>query len=144
MTSLAEIEDLLIASINAGLILRACKTYSGELEGDITQLVLRTPAVLMAYARSDYNAEVSGYSQDVLVHQWDLLVVCRNLRGDDAARRESGGIYDILSGLKNTLLGVTLADDLMPIEFRGEEAHFITKEVAVYAASYIIPQVMGR
>lgn len=138
MSDIRDIEDLLIAKIAGAVTLKTCKSYAGELEKDPAQLAMRTPAVLVVLSKT--NADKSEFGIELLNYTFDLLVVARNLRGEDDARRSTGGAYDILTDLRTALVGQELRADLRPLELLAEEAQAISQEMVIYVATYSVDQ----
>lgn len=134
---IAEIEDLLVERIAGQLAyLKTCKSYAGELEKDPQQLAMRTPAVLLAMSKAVSEPhELGGYWHE---YTWDLLVVARNLRGEDDARRGSGGAYEMLADLRTALIDQELRDDLQPLALLQEEAQVVSNEMVIYTATYMV------
>jgi phage gp37-like protein len=134
---IVEIEDLIIARLQAELdYLRTCKTYAGELEKDPQQLAMRTPAVLLALTKVvSEPLEFQAYQHEYI---FDLLVVSRNLRGEDDARRANDGAYEILADVRLALIDYTLRDDLQPLALLQEEAQIISQELVLYTATYSV------
>jgi phage gp37-like protein len=136
--TIVEIEDALVARIQGevpGLAL--VETYAGQVEDDLRHLAYRFPAVLIALQARKREPDLEEFGQVYgFNYVFDLLVCCRNLRGEAAGRREAGGIYQILDGLQTALMGQTLGLAILPLEFQGEEAVMIAKDLVVYKATY--------
>ena len=145
MLTITEIEDLLIARIQAKLTYLAhAGSYKGELEKEIAELVLRTPAVLVSLqnlsgepAAFQEFGDLSSYS---LTYAFSLAVVCRDLRGEAAGRRGDTGAYRILDDLFAALADQVLGGGLQPLAFHKSEAILLTKEVVIFAADYSVVQ----
>jgi hypothetical protein len=65
-----------------------------------------------------------------------VLVAVRQLRGEAEARRQEGGAYQLLEGIRRALWHQDLGLDLLPLALVEEEALLNTQEFAVYAALY--------
>lgn len=145
MLSITAIEDLLMARIREQLpYLATVESYQGAVDeaalAEGRMPVLRVPAVLpMLHARPAAPGEY-GAGNDDLTHNFRLVVVCRSLRGQEAARRDGQGAYQILEDLRTALSGYLLAAELQLVRFTGDEALFVTREWAAYAANYSILQ----
>jgi len=139
MLTITQIEDLLIARIRAELpYLAHVDSYKGQLEQEISELVLRSPAVLVSL--QELPGEPASFGEYELAYTFSLTVVCRNLRGEAAGRRDDTGAYRILDDLFTALKDHSLDSNLTPLAYNKAEAMLITKEVVIYAASYTVTQ----
>ncbi|TSA12011.1 MAG: DUF1834 family protein [Deltaproteobacteria bacterium] len=139
MLTITQIEDLLIARIKAELpYLPEVSSYNGQLEKEIAELVLRTPAVLVSL--QELSGEPASFGEYVLTYTFSLAVVCRDLRGEAAGRRGDTGAYRILDDLFAALKDHTLDSVLAPLAYNKAEAMLITKEVVIFAATYTVTQ----
>ena len=139
MLTITQIEDLLIARIKDQLpYLAEVASYKGQLEKEIAELVLRTPAVLVSL--QDLPGETQSFEGYVLSYIFSLAVVCRDLRGEASGRRGDTGAYRILDDLFTALRDHALDAQLEPLIYHKAEAHLITKEVVIYAATYSVMQ----
>jgi phage gp37-like protein len=143
--TITQIEDLLIARIKAELpYLAAVESYKGQLEKEIAELVLRTPAVLVSlqelFGEPAAFVEMGALSGYALTYTFSLAVVCRDLRGEAAGRRGDTGAYRILDDLFAALADHILDDGLQPLAYNKAEALLITKEVVIFAATYTVTQ----
>lgn len=137
--TIGQIEDLLLARVALGLpYLATVESYQGQIKEDIQQVIIRTPAVL-ALLQDTLGAPLSC-GEIELTHNFKLIVVCRNLRGREAARREEGGAYQILGDLRRALADYVLAKELQPLAFEKDEVFFITNEWAIYFSTYTVKQ----
>lgn len=134
------IEDLLIAKITEKLpYLAKVAGYQGELQKDLSEIVFRPMTVLVSLVNSrDVGGSFSSYGLD---HTFDLIVMCRNLRGETEGRRDDDrGAYRVLDDLRQYLNGVQLSADLQPLKFVKEEALIISRELVAYTATYSAQQ----
>ena len=139
MLTITQIEDLLIHRIRAELpYLAHADSYKGQLEQEIAELVLRSPAVLVSL--QELPGEPADFSEYELAYTFSLVVVCRNLRGEAAGRRGDIGAYRILDDLFTALKDHRLDSNLTPLAYNKAEAILITKEVVIFAASYTVTQ----
>ena len=140
--TLAEIEDLLLARIRARLpYLLTVDSYQGQIDEKALedgQVVIRTPAVL-ALLKKTAGAPLA-YGEGEETYEFTLIVACRNLRGQEAARREDQGVYQILQDLRRGLWDHSLAPELQPLDFVQDDAFFVTREWAIYFATYTVKQ----
>lgn len=140
--SLTEIEDLLLARIRAELpYLLTVDSYQGQIDEKLLsdgQVVIRTPAILVLLKKTTGAPLAFGANEET--YEFTLIVACRNLRGQEAARREDQGVYQILQDLRRGLWDYQLAPELLPLDFVQEDAFFVTREWAIYFATYTVKQ----
>ena len=138
--TIPQLEDALLARIKEALPqLKTVETFGGDSLEELRQIAFRFPAVY-AVLREQKPADDLREFGDVYGSRatFDLLVCCRNLRGEEGGRRGSGGAYELLEGLRAALVGQTLGLAILPVEFDGEEAALIEKEMVVYKATYVL------
>lgn len=142
MLSLTEIEDLLLARIKAQLpYLVTVESYQGQIDEkaiEDAKVVIRTPAVLVLLKKT--AGSLIAFNEVEETYEFTLIIACRNLRGQEAARREDGGAYQILTDLRRALWDYTLAPALLPLEFVLDDAFLVTREWAIYFATYTTKQ----
>lgn len=139
MLNLTDMEDLLLSRIKEQLpYVVTVESYQGQIKEDMAETVIRTPAVL-ALLKNTVGSP-SSFGEYSNTYKFNLIVVCRNLRSRQAARREEGGVYQILEDLRQALTDFILDPELQPVSFEQEEAFFVTKEWAIYFASYSCQQ----
>jgi phage gp37-like protein len=97
------VEDAVLAALQAqiGDKVKTLKTHQGNWREDLKREGWRLPTVLVALEES--RAEQIGVSSYDLTLQLSILVIVRQLRGEAAARREEGGVYEILAGIHQAL-----------------------------------------
>lgn len=134
MRTLTEIDDALLARIRAQLpYLATVDSYQGELQKWLEEgLILRFPAVLVAL-NADEAEPVAKASRSS--YAFDLLILCRDLRGEQAARKGEEGVYRILHDLKAALAGYRLFADFTAVQFQKTTVLFVTPELTAYAAT---------
>jgi len=110
------------------------ESYQGDWRGDLQGEGWRLPAVLvmLASTRSE-AATVRSYD---LTIDFTLLVVVRQLRGEASGRREEGGAYQILAGIRQALWHQDLGLEILPLALVREEPLLNNREFTVYAAQY--------
>ena len=140
--SLTEIEDLLLARIRAELPYVATVTsYQGQIDEKSLEdgkVLIRTPAILALLKKTTGQSFTYGTVEET--YEFTLVVAHRNLRGQEAARREEQGVYQILQDLRWGLWGYQLAPELQPLDFVQEDAFFVTRDWAIYFATYTAKQ----
>ena len=130
------IEDAVLTALSAeiGSQVKTLETYQGDWLEDLRQEGLRLPAVLVM-ARQTQSELVATRSYDVTL-DFTVLVAVRQLRGEAEARRQEGGAYQLLAGVRRALWHQDLGLELLPLALVEEEALLNTREFAVYAARY--------
>ena len=110
------------------------ESYQGDWRGDLQGEGWRLPAVLvmLASTRSE-AATVRSYD---LTIDFTLLVVVRQLRGEASGRRQDGGAYQILAGIRQALWHQDLGLEVLPLALVREEPLLNNREFTVYAAQY--------
>ncbi len=134
--SWTEVEDAVLAALKAevGSQVKTLDTYQGDWLEDLRQEGWRLPAVLVML-RQSRGELVANRSYDLTL-DFTVLVAVRQLRGEAQARRQEGGAYQILEGVRRALWHQDLGLELLPFALVGEEALLNTQEFAVYAALY--------
>jgi hypothetical protein len=79
--------------------------------------------------------QVTAHSYD-LTQDLTVLAVVRQLRGEEAARRQEGGVYQILAAIRQALWHQDLGQDILPLALVKEEAVLSTPELTGYAVHY--------
>lgn len=141
-----EIEDGILARLNSAPIsgyARTIATYQGDLEGEISQLVLQFPAILVQFQAAEYASRVVTGKVREIEFSWLIFACERNLRGNAAARRGAAGsvgVYTILDDMRallnnHKLAGAALAT-LHPLRLVREAALMNERDIAIYAAEY--------
>ncbi len=92
----------------------------------------RTPAVLLAFERETFRADVETSHLRRVTHVgrsvWQVWVVASELRGDDAATKGSSttGVYALVSAVTAALAGLAIADT-----YRGHRVELLDASAAV-------------
>ncbi len=130
------VEDAVVAALRQELEdqVQTLATYQGDWLTDLTRQVWRFPAVLVQL-RQSRGLQVTLGSYDLSLN-FTVLVVARQLRGEAEGRREAGGIYEILAGVRQALWHQDLGLDLQPLDLIREEPLLNNQEFSVYAAHY--------
>jgi len=71
-------------------------------------------------------------------------VAVRQLRGEEAGRRQAGGAYDLLAAVREALWHRDLGLELAPFALVREEPLLNDEELTVYAAHYRTALVQDR
>ncbi|MFA5111107.1 MAG: phage protein Gp37 [Desulfobaccales bacterium] len=130
------VEDAVVAALKQELDGRVntLATYQGDWLADLTRQDWRLPAVLVQL-RQSRGLQVTLGSYDLSL-EFTVLVVVRQLRGEAEGRREAGGVYEILAGVRQALWHQDLGLDLQPLDLIREEPLLNNQEFSVYAARY--------
>ena len=130
------VEDAVLTALEArvGPLAQTLKTYQGDWLEDLRTQGWRLPAVLLLLERSRAE-QMTARSFDVIL-DFRLLVVVRQLRGEEAGRREEGGVYQILAEIREALWNQDLGLEILPLALIQEEPLLNTQEFTVYAADY--------
>ena len=87
----------------------------------------------MLAGTSSQAVALSSYDLTV---DFTLLTVVRQLRGQEAGRREGGGTYQLLAGIREALWHQDLGLEILPLALVKEEPLLNDREFSVYAAHY--------
>ncbi|MGB8993633.1 MAG: phage protein Gp37 [Desulfobaccales bacterium] len=130
------VEDAVVAALQAELDdrVKTLATYQGDWLADLKREDWRFPAVLVRL-RQGRGEQVTLGSYDLKL-ELTVLVVVRQLRGEAAGRREAGGVYEILAGVRQTLWHQDLGLELQPLNLIREEPLLSNQEFSVYASHY--------
>ena len=130
-----EIEDAIIAQIkNKITYLKTARSYQGDFEKDLNQIVILFPAMLVMFTKREVSPQL--YSEDLT---FSVIVADKSMRPDEARTGETG-TYQMLEDLQENLLMETLDLNIEPIDFVREIALVNTKVISAYIADYKITQ----
>lgn len=138
------LEDTVLAALEdrLGPDVKTVRSYQGDWRKDIRQEAWRLPATLVMLTGG--HSEQVGVSSFDLTLDFRVLVVVRNLRGEEAGRRDTGGAYDLLARVQEALWHRDLGLDLTPFTLVREEPLMTDGEFTVYAAHYRTTAVQDR
>ena len=130
------LEDAVLAALQAqlGNQVNTLESYQGDWRADLQAVGWRLPAVLVMLAGTSSQA-VALSSYDLTV-DFTLLTVVRQLRGQEAGRRQGGGSYQLLAGIRQALWHQDLGLEILPLALVKEEPLLNDREFSVYAAHY--------
>jgi phage gp37-like protein len=130
------LEDAVLAALQAqlGPRVKTLQSYQGDWQADLKEQAWRLPAVLVMLRQSRADQVTAG-SYDVQV-DFTIIVAARQLRGEAAGRRDAGGVYEILEGVRQALWHQDLDLTILPFSPVKEEPWLNTREFMVYAAHY--------
>lgn len=135
------LENAVVTALQSelGSQVKTLETYQGDWRGDLQRETWRFPAVLVLLRRSR-GEQVALGSYDVNL-EFTVLVAVRHLRGQAAARRDEGGVYQLLEGVRKALWSQDLGLELQPLALLWEEPLLNNQEFSVYAAHYATAMV---
>jgi phage gp37-like protein len=138
------VEDAVVTALQdrLGAQVGTIRSYQGNWRVDLRQKSWRLPAALVMLTGS--QSQQVGVSSFDLTLDLQILVAVRNLRGEEAGRREAGGAYDLLLGVQDALWQQDLGLDLQPFALVREEPLLTDGEFTVYAAHYRTAAVQDR
>jgi phage gp37-like protein len=138
------LEDTVVAALEdrLGSEVKTVRSYQGNWRTDLRQETWRLPAALVMLTGS--RSEQVGIASFDLTLDLQVLVVVRHLRGEEAGRRETGGAYDLLAGVREALWHQDLGLGLTPFALVREEPLLTDGEFTVYAAHYRTTAVQDR
>ena len=142
--SWSTVEDAVVGALQdrLGEQDKTIQSYQGNWRTDIREKPWRMPAVLVMLTSS--RSEQVGVSSFDLTLDLQVLVVVRQLRGEEAGRREAGGAYDLLLGVQDALWQQDLGLEIVPFALVREEPLLADGEFTVYAAQYRTAAVQDR
>ncbi len=138
------VEDAVVAALQARLGEQAgtIQSYQGNWKTDLPQTAWRMPAMLVMLTGS--TCQQVGVSSFDLTLNLQVLVVVRSLRGEEAGRRDPGGVYDLLLGVQDALWQQDLGLGVLPFALVREEPLLADREYTVYRAHYRTTAVQDR
>ena len=134
--SWSAVEEAILRALQAelGSLVQTVASHQGNWLSDLQSQAWRLPAVLVRW-RQSREEQVAMCSADLTL-DFAILIAVRPLRGEAEARRQEGGIYQILEGVRRALWRQDLGLEITPFSLEKEEHWLTTKELAVYGAEY--------
>jgi|UniRef100_A0A7C3YZD0 phage gp37-like protein len=138
------VENSVIAALRdrLGEQVKTVRSYQGNWRTDLRQGSWRLPAALVMLTGG--QAEQVGVSSFDLTLDLRILLVVRHLRGEEAGRRETGGVYDLLLEVREALWHQDLGLEVLPFVLVREEPLLSDGEFTVYGALYRTAAVQDR
>lgn len=137
---IGEIEDAVKAALSASDMGSYCKTietYQGDFDDALEDLIVRFPAVLVVYLRSEFKRRAMGRQlKTTETALFSIFVASSNLRSERARRRggpEMIGTYQMTRDVIEVLFGKTLGLDITPIDLKRVSSIDQTKDASCYA-----------
>uniref|UniRef100_A0A7C5END9 DUF1834 family protein n=1 Tax=Desulfobacca acetoxidans TaxID=60893 RepID=A0A7C5END9_9BACT len=139
-----EVEDAMVEALKnrLGPTVKTVASYQGNWRQALREETWRLPAVLVMLTASRAE-QIAQASFDVILEA-KVLVLVRHFRGEAAGRWETGGAYDLLAGVRETLWHQDLGLDLCPFALVREEPLLNNGEFSVYQAYYRTAAVRDR
>lgn len=140
MPNITEIEQAMIEQLKTLTYLRTCGSMADFLAEDIENIeeyAPLCPAAFVVYDRGEYSHKVSSVQDRDMV--FNVLVVVRNLRGDEAARHGVAGekgVYDVLEDVRGALTNNNCGVEIDPLLPISEEGIAGSKDLAVYGIAF--------
>lgn len=130
------LEDAALSALQTQLAyqVNTLESYQGDWRADLQDTGWRLPAVLVMLSGTRSEA-VALRSYDLTI-DLTLLVVVRQLQGQAAGRRQEGGAYQLLAGIRQALWHQDLGLEILPLALVREEPLLNNREFTVYAAQY--------
>jgi phage gp37-like protein len=136
--SFEAIEDAIVSELESALpYLRKVETYAGQVE-DLTGLfVIPSPSVFVVYAGTEpLHVDNLTVEEDTT---FTLLVVTKNLRGEEEARKGDGakrGAYEVMEDVKAVLVNNTLGMDVEALRWLRTNLVLSGEQATVYAMDF--------
>jgi phage gp37-like protein len=138
MYTIAEIEIAIIDRLTSEIpTLKTCDSLGRFLTNEAGGLALRTPAAYVIYERGDFDHSINGVQDRRMA--FNVIVVAKNVRGDEQARHGRGaeiGAYELLDNVRVALSNQACGLDIDPLLPTGEDAIETTKAAAIYGISF--------
>jgi len=134
--SWSAVEEAILAALagELGSLVKTVASLQGNWLEDLRSQGRRLPAVLVRW-RQNRGEQTALRSADLTL-DFTILVAVRPLRGEAETRRQDGGIYQILEGVRRALWHQDLGLEIAPFSLEKEEPWHTTRELAVYGAEY--------
>jgi len=133
--TIKEVEDGVLAALTAQLgdEAKSVRSFQGNWQEELRQGGMRLPAVLVMLKGS--KAEQVGVASYDLTIEFQVLAMGRAFRGE-ASRRDEGGIYALMAGIREALWHQDLGLMILPLALVKEEPLLNNQEFCVQAAQY--------
>jgi phage gp37-like protein len=131
------IEDAVIAELKAQVAyLKTVETYAGQLEREMDGRPVRFPAAYVSYGGSQFAHGDAGRANHLEVVGFSVYVCARDLGGQDKARKEAQGAYDMVKDVLSALSNKDLGLDIEPLTPVRASLLFAGRETAVYTVEF--------
>ena len=138
--TLIELENAFIAALNVapmtGYLPAPVRSYQGALGKSLNEMLAGSPAMFVVFAGDAYTALDNRNTIYDSAIDFDVLVTCRNLRGDLAQRAGAAneiGIYEMLDDARDALAGKRLGLAIQPLRLIRRRVVITTPAGAVWA-----------
>lgn len=137
--TIGEIEDGLLTTLQASAMGAYCQTFETlGAEELAAKQIIRTPAVFAVFNEGALS-DLAGGAQDMDPARFVIIVVSRNLRGDQAQRRGGPGptevgTYEMMEHVRKALHNSDLGLNIEGCSVRGFSRIELGKQFAAFAA----------
>ncbi len=132
------IEDSIITELKTQITyLKTVETYAGQLEQDIESMPVRFPAAYVAYDGSNFFPGDVGGPGPRETCTFSVFVCAKNLKGQEEARKETGGAYDMVKDVLAALVNKNFGLDIEPVRPMRVSLLFAGRETATYSLAFI-------
>lgn len=129
------IESALVSACNLAVpTAKSVESYAGQLEGEISALSRRLPAVFVMFAGS--NIVRDDYGESTHNMRFTTLVAAKDLRGKKQARLKTGGAYDMVEALLAALTDQSLDLEIDSLTAERIDLVFVSGTVVVYSIEW--------
>lgn len=134
--SWSAVEEAILGALagELGSLVQTVASLQGNWLEDLQSQAWRLPAVLVRW-RQNRGEQAAMESADLIL-DFTILIAMRPFRGEAETRRQEGGIYQILEGVRRALWHRDLGLEITPFSLEKEEPWLYTRELAVYGAEY--------
>lgn len=130
-----QIEDAIISRIKEQLgYVRTCETWAGQLLGEIDKLTVTFPAAFVSYGGSKFSWVDSVTFNEAA--EFQILLAAKDLRGQEAARKDDRGCYQMVADIMTALANQNLGLDIERLKPVSVDMIGVTKTLAVYGVKF--------
>jgi phage gp37-like protein len=138
MHTIAEIEAAIVEELRSREPrFRVCGSLAQFLLKGIEDEATLCPAAFVAYEQGSYDHRMNGVQERTML--FNVFVMTRNARGDEAARHGRGdekGVYELLEAVRGALTGRDCGLHIDPLLPRAEQAIDGDQHFSVYGISF--------
>jgi len=138
MHTIAEIENAIVEELRSREPrFKICGSLAQFLLKDIEDAALLFPAAFVAYEQGSYEHRMNGVQDRTML--FNVFVMTRNARGDEAARHGHGdenGVYGLLEAVRAALSGRDCGLRIDPLLPKIERAIDGDRNLSIYAISF--------
>lgn len=138
MHTIAEIEDAIIEELRSREPrFKVCGSLAHFLVKEIEDAALLCPAAFVAYEQGSYDHRMNGVQERTML--FNVFVMTRNARGDEASRHGRGGdpgVYGLLDAVRAALTGRDCGLEIDPLLPKAEQAVDGDRHLSIYGISF--------